>query len=395
MTNLFDALEFCLREIEEGVDVDTALARFPEHAAELRPILKTSIKAREMAVPEPSLEVVRRSRSRVMQRAAELRELSAPKRRFSILPLQRLAIAFGLAAIFLLSGSGLLSASASSLPGERLYPVKRGWENVRLFFIFDSEARALLKHEFENERLHEAKELLTEGRHEVIEFAGVFMQVKGVTYVSGLQVILPVGMPQPANGDPVIVQGQTNAQGFVEVIRIDLLPEGSVVPAGSPIEMEVESDSEALEAPPAGSSSGSSEEATEPALKQFEIKGKLEAVSTSTLVVNGMTVHLQNSMIDGKLCVGMEVEVYGYYDKDGRFIVLKAKGKGECSGGAVPTLNNKSNLNQNDDQAKNTGDDVNPTKSNDDNDNNDNNDNNDDDGDKDKDSNDNNENDDD
>lgn len=388
MTNLFDALEFCLREIEEGVDVDTALARFPEHAAELRPILKTSIKAREMVVPEPSPDVIRRSRSRVMQRAAELRELSAPKRRFSILPLQRVAIAFGLAAIFLLSGSGLLSASASSLPGERLYPVKRGWENVRLFFIFDSEARALLKHEFENERLHEAKELLTEGRHEVIEFAGVFMQVNGVTYVSGLQVILPVGMPQPANGDPVIVQGQTNAQGFVEVISIDLLPEGSVVPAGNPIEMEVESDSEELEAPPAGSSSGSSEEATEPALKQFEIKGKLEAVSTSTLVVNGMTVHLQNSMIDGKLCIGMEVEVYGYYDKDGRFIVLKAKGKGECSGGAVPNLNNKSSLSTDNDQTKKAGDDDNQTISKDVSD-----DDNDDDGDKDKNSNDNNDND--
>ena len=54
MTNLFDALEICLGEIEGGSDLETALARFPEHADELRPILKTAIKARGMASGEPS-----------------------------------------------------------------------------------------------------------------------------------------------------------------------------------------------------------------------------------------------------------------------------------------------------------------------------------------------------
>lgn len=332
MTNLFDALEFCLQEMERGADLDSVLTRFPELADELRPILKTAAHAREMASAEPSPEVVRRSRARVMQHAAEIREAKAAPRKRAIPALQRFVISFGLAAIFLLSGNGLLSASASALPGEQLYPVKRGWESVRLFFIFDTEARELLENEFENERLHEANELLSEGRHEVIDFAGVFMQVNGNSYVSGLQVILPEGMTLPENGDAVIVSGRTNAQGFIEVIKLDLLPAGSVVPSGNPIEMEIESDSGEENGVPAESNSGSGGETGQSAPQEMEVKGSLEALSDTELVVNGMKVYLENSKVDEGLCIGMEVEVKGYYAEDGRFIVLEAKGKGQCSG---------------------------------------------------------------
>ena len=338
MTNLFDALEFCLREMEEGGNMETALSRFPEFAEELRPILETSIKAQAMAAPEPAPDVVRRSRARVLQRAAELRESkvaprSAPRR---VIPVfQRLALSFALVAVFLMSGGGLLSASASALPGEQLYPVKRGWENVRLFFIFDTQARSLLEHEFENERLHEANELILEGRHEIIQFAGVFMQVNGLSYVSGLQITLPATIPVPANGDAVVISGRTNSQGFVEVVNLEILPAGSVVPVGKPIEMETESDTAQTTGqtptPSTGSNSGSTNGAVPTPIKEYEVKGTLEAVSTTSLVVTGMTVYLDNYKLDGQMCVGVEVEVKGYYAPDGRFIVKEAKSQGSCS----------------------------------------------------------------
>jgi hypothetical protein len=328
MTNLFDALDFCLQEMERGAEIESVLARFPEHADELRPILKTAAKAQKMAVPAPDADVVRRSRARVMQHAAELREsrVAPVHRRNRISLVQRLVISFGLAAIFLLSGSGLLSASASALPGEQLYPVKRGWENIRLFFIFDSEARALLEDEFENERLHEVNELLAEGRDEVIEFAGVFMQVNGVSFISGLQVILPEGMPVPENGQAVIVSGQTNAQGFVTILSLEVLPAGSVVPPGNPLEMEIE---EPTPSPEDNPESGN--EPTEQAPKQYEISGTLQVISPNTLIINGMTVYLDEYILGQTLCVGMEIEVKGYYAADGRFIVQEVNVKGECS----------------------------------------------------------------
>lgn len=372
MTNLFDALEFCLQEMERGAEIESVLARFPEHAEELRPILKTAAKAQKMAVASPETDVVRRSRAKVMQHAAELREARvAPTRSRSGIPLfQRLVISFGLAAFFLMSGSGLLSASASALPGEQLYPVKRGWENVRLFFIFDSEARELLKDEFENERLHEVNELLAEGRDEVIEFAGVFMQVNGVAYVSGLQVILPQGMAVPANGEAVIVSGQTNAQGFVEIISLQVLPAGSVVPVGNPIEMESESAEET--APSSATNPGAEGEATASAPAQYEVNGILREISLTTLVIDGMTVYLDNYSIEQTLCVGMEIEVKGYYAADGRFVVVEVKGKGECSSGGTPSGSNSnsssgSDSNSNSSNGGNSNsDDSNAGNSNDD-----------------------------
>ena len=42
MNKLFDALETCLQEMEDGADLDLVLSHFPEFAAELRPILKTA-----------------------------------------------------------------------------------------------------------------------------------------------------------------------------------------------------------------------------------------------------------------------------------------------------------------------------------------------------------------
>lgn len=226
--------------MERGADLDSALARFPEHAGELRPILETANKARSMAPDEPSPDAVKRSRARVLQRAAGLRESKAGARRRVIPAFSRLAISFALTALFLASGAGLVNVSASALPGENLYPVKRSWENIRLFFIFDPQLREMMRDEFENERLHEVNELLAEGRHELIQFAGVYMRVNGIDYVSGVKVVLPEGAPSLANGDAVIVSGRTNARGFIEISSIEILPKGSVVPLGNPIEVEIE-----------------------------------------------------------------------------------------------------------------------------------------------------------
>lgn len=246
MTNdIFDVLETCLQELESGADMEAVLARYPRHDAELRPILEASVaaRARGAGIADPSPEAIRRGRAKILQHAAQMRETKITPRRKRMIPaFQRFAIAFTLTALFLSSGTGLVSASSSALPGENLYPVKLTWENLRLFFTFDEEYRETLEHAFENERLHEINELLVEGRDETIRFAGVYMEVNGVSYVSGIHIvildtsILPV---EPlTNGVAVEVEGHTNAQGFVDVESIKLLPAGTVVPTGEPVEVD-------------------------------------------------------------------------------------------------------------------------------------------------------------
>jgi hypothetical protein len=68
MNNLYEVLEICLREIEQGADIETVLFRYPDLADELRPILEASLHARRMAILGPSAEVVRRNRAKVLGR---------------------------------------------------------------------------------------------------------------------------------------------------------------------------------------------------------------------------------------------------------------------------------------------------------------------------------------
>jgi hypothetical protein len=358
MNNLYDVLEICLQELENGADLEVVLARYPDLINELRPILKASVMARTMAVPAPMPEVVRRGRSKLLQYASELREQKVAPRKRMIPLFQRLAISFSLAAIFLASGTGLVGASSTALPGEHLYPVKRTWEDVRLFFVFDQQAHNALKNEFENERLQEVSNLLVEGRDETIQFAGVFMQVKGVKYISGVAVLVPANLQAPANGAAVTVTGKTNAHGFVEVESIELLPEGAVVPVGKPVEEDntsgsssgtgsgsedgANSNSGSGPGSENGAGSGSGNEAqsgnanelpkSDP--QSFEIKGSVKSTSNNLLVVNGQTVHLDNAKIDGALKDGVNVEIKGFYAADGSFNATEVKVKDSGSGGS-------------------------------------------------------------
>ena len=67
-----------------------------------------------------------------------------------------LALIFGATA-------GTVSASQESLPGSVLYPVKVGYEDVRLSLTQDPEAKALLAMAFAEERVDEAVQLVEDG----------------------------------------------------------------------------------------------------------------------------------------------------------------------------------------------------------------------------------------
>jgi hypothetical protein len=378
MNKLYDVLEICLQELERGVSLENILARYPKLADELRPILKASItsRMRSIAISSPSPEAIRRGRAKLLQRASEMREAKATPRRRVIPMFQRLALSLGLTATFLLSGNGLVGASANALPGENLYPVKRTWEDVRLLFVFDDSARNALESQFGNERLQEVSELITEGRHELIQFAGIFMQVNGTNYVSGLAVLVPANLQLPENGTAIIITGRTNAQGFVELESIELLPDGVFVPIGLPVEVEVESESNSNSASNTneGSENGSSSESEngssgntnqlESVVKPehrdtFEVEGIVASMTETTLVINDSTVYLDKATIEGDLKTGAKVEIKGYYE-GGRFIVTEVKVLSSESGGNIEnsgSSDNSSDSHNSNDNGSGGGDD--------------------------------------
>lgn len=236
---LYNTLEICLRELENGADIESVLARHPQIADELRPILHASMAARGMAGAEPSSDAVRRGRARLLQRAAEMRESKAAphKRKTSLLP--RLVISFALVMMFfVISGTGLLNASAAALPGERLYTIKRSVENVRLMLARDPDVRAALETRFYFERYAEVTKLLEENRVADVQFAGVFTRINNRVYVAGIPLIVMDEMAAAddlTNGSAVLVVGRTNTAGAVEVFSFESPPAGAIVPLGKPI----------------------------------------------------------------------------------------------------------------------------------------------------------------
>lgn len=237
MNNLYEALEVCLQDIELGTDIETSLLRYPDLADELRPIIETSIHAKGLAAPVPSENVLWRNRAKFLQRAAELRQgevkSSQTLRWFS--SVRRAAIALAVLAIIFLSGTGLVRASSTTLPGDNLYPVKRTCEDLALFLTFDSLRRNSLEVEYENERLEELYELIAKGRSAEVDFAGVVTQQNGAEWlVSGIRIIVssqtdlhdgPVVV-----GDAIRVFGITQSNNSVLAERIDQLPPDANLP---------------------------------------------------------------------------------------------------------------------------------------------------------------------
>jgi len=232
---MFDILELCLQELENGFEIENILSRFPNIAEDLRPILTASLQAKKLAATSPSQDTVLRGRTRLMQTVAEMREEKSMPRKRAIPFFQRIALTIAITSTLLLSGTGLVGASSSALPGQNLYPVKRGWEDVRLFFTFNEDERISLEQQFEGERLNEVDELLSNEDRHLVDFSGISTRVSGKMYVSNVQVLFPADAEIPPEGDPLHITGWTTESDYVEIISFEILPDASTIPINSSI----------------------------------------------------------------------------------------------------------------------------------------------------------------
>jgi len=387
MNNFNEALEKCLNDIAQGADIDTVLFRYPELAEELRPILEVSVKAKEMAVPAPSSDLVRRNRAKLLQRAAEMREgkVRPVSRGIWFASLRRVLVTLIVIAVVFLSSTGLVRAASSTLPGDNLYPVKRTWEDVLLIFTFDSTQRESLEIEHENERLEELHELFAEGRSAKVDFSGYVSRQNGTEWrVSGISVVLSdqtrIPDQQVAIGAAVRVRGQTQGDGIVIAERIELLSPGAKLPKVDDDAFEEENNNEGQN-PQIEDNSGKGSEGEEPHVeetktpesesesesnssesepKKESFNGVVDSIDNQTKIwsINGQAADVSNAEIKGTPVVGATVKMEGHYGAGGVFIVTKVEFVvRESENGNDSNSNDNNSNNDNDHDDDNSNDD--------------------------------------
>ena len=228
---LLDALESCLQQIEQGEPLDTVLARYPELAAQLRPLLEAAVCARSARVESLPVTALARQRARGLALAADLRQGKNRRtlRRYSWRPVMTV---LAVLAILVMSSNGLLIASAHSIPGDTLYPLKRSVESTQLRLVSDPVERELLEHEFDERRVDETRHLITDQRVEEVEFTGVVAsQSENEWLVSGISVVVTSRTEIDSGilvGDMIEVEGVTNAAGVVEATHLTLVRNSAI-----------------------------------------------------------------------------------------------------------------------------------------------------------------------
>jgi hypothetical protein len=173
-----EILDTYLTQLQTGeVALDDILEQVSQEE-DLRALLTVAYQARQaLQPPGPNADFVRNSELRLLnrlraRRRENLRVKADPprpwSRRLRAVPVL-LSITLVLAMLF--GTFGLVSASAASLPGDGLYPLKRGLEEARLALTFGAAGDVQLLSEYSDERLREIEALTAAGRIEDLDGA--------------------------------------------------------------------------------------------------------------------------------------------------------------------------------------------------------------------------------
>lgn len=241
MTDSFESiLDECISALQAGVPVEDILAEVPEYAAELRPML---FAATLLADPRPELVAEERKaalKTEYLAQAAQLppvhpsrmEQMRAAwhiiKRRLTLKAVLSDLATVTITVVLTLAMAALVLSYAAqdTLPGDWLYGVKQLSEQTRLLVTLNAADKQVLRDEFNQKRLAEIEQLISQKRAAVVRFSGT-LETKGenLWVIEGLPVFLPndaVVEGNPHEGDKVAVVGflRTNNVMVADTIRM-------------------------------------------------------------------------------------------------------------------------------------------------------------------------------
>ena len=299
--------EECLQQLQAGDDLEKVLSRYPRQAKELRPLLEVAYKAIEAGkyIIVPS-SAQKSDLAKFMSGAKKVQRFQTPVRS-SLLP--RLSFALLVVIIILfLGGYGVFTASARTVPGDPLYPVKISVENTQLRFARDPIKRLELVESFEEERLTEIEEMTSRERSGEVTFVGGLSKMDADQWlVANVNVLITTETQ---------ISGDIQPGYQVEVHGI-LQPDGRLVA-----------------------------ELARPHLYQFS--GVVESIQDNAWVISGITVILNSdTIINGPLTKGTQVKVESVFLASGALQAIRLE-KGSSS--VVTPINTSEPPERNQDQ---------------------------------------------
>lgn len=171
----------CIEDIKAGrSSIEDCLDKYPSLRERLEPLLRIALEIREPPDVKPSPGFKLRARVRLME---QIHESGAVAKwpsfrhnvRMKLMPeirsfsLARIVVAIALAVVAL--GGGTTYVAQGSLPGDALYQVKLGTEQMGIMMSGDSLARADRGLDFADRRIVEIEALVQEGRLEHLGLA--------------------------------------------------------------------------------------------------------------------------------------------------------------------------------------------------------------------------------
>jgi len=370
----------CLSALEAGESIERILSRYPVEAVRLRPLLETAAALPTLRM-EPSQEAKSASRKAFLAQAAALHESAKPRRvgMFSR-PLMTFA---SLALALVVVAGGAVAASASALPGDPLYSVKRAVESTRLSLASDATGRGALAAQFEQERIREISALLDAGREAEVEFAGVIQSIQSdVWLVAGL--VVHVNDSTRVDGRPQIglraqVVGRT-LDGMLIAMTIIVEPSDEAEPSPAP---QLEPTPTSTPTPQVAPSSTPTSRPTPtptstptraPAPLEVEFVGLVAQADAQTWTIGGVVVEVNaaTEFVDNP-AVGQQVRVRALDVGGGRLIALRIEHLGDDGNandnGGNGNDNGDDNRNENNDNGNSNNDDDNHNENTNDNEN--------------------------
>lgn len=164
---LDDIFNECYERIRSGESLKSCLKRYPEHAAELESLLKTSFDIGRRASyiqPRPEFKHWAQVRLEGAQHYAKQQRQAERPSLFSWR--QGWAVAVTAILVLLLTGGSTVAASSDALPDEPLYPVKLATEQVRLAFAISDTSKAELHTKLAENRALEIETMADQGKTE-------------------------------------------------------------------------------------------------------------------------------------------------------------------------------------------------------------------------------------